>query len=62
MADPICRWRNTTPETVRLLVELLPKTEMSEADYKKQLKENCRAKGSTANCRNAVSEHRGDPA
>lgn len=44
MADPICRWRNTTPETVRLLVELLPKTEMSEADYKKQLKENCRAK------------------
>lgn len=44
MADPICRWRNATPETVRLLVELLPKTEMSEADYKKQLKENCRAK------------------
>ena len=41
MADPICRWRNTTPGTVMELVGVLPKTSMSENDFKKVLKENC---------------------
>ena len=44
MADPICRWRNTTPETVKLLVALLPKAEMPEAEYKKELQANCKAR------------------
>lgn len=41
MADPICRWRNTTAETIQLLVRLLPKNVMSEASFKEELKQNC---------------------
>lgn len=41
MADPICRWRNATPSTLQLLVSLLPKQCMSEADFKKATEANC---------------------
>jgi len=41
MADPICRWRNATPETVKLLVGLLPKSEMPETSFLAELKNKC---------------------
>ena len=34
MADPICRWRNATPETVCEIVEELPKNEMPEDEFR----------------------------
>lgn len=34
MADPICRWRNATPETVCEIIEALPKREMSEEEFR----------------------------
>ncbi len=34
MADPICRWRNATPETVCEIIEELPKNEMSEDEFR----------------------------
>lgn len=34
MADPICRWRNATPETVCEIVEELPKSEMPEDEFR----------------------------
>lgn len=34
MADPICRWRNATPETVCEIVNELPKTEMPENEFR----------------------------
>ncbi|WP_443738389.1 AAA family ATPase [Treponema sp.] len=34
MADPICRWRNATPETVCEIIEALPKREMSEEKFR----------------------------
>lgn len=33
-SDPICKWRNATPETVVELVSVLPKEEMSKADFR----------------------------
>lgn len=35
MADPICRWRNATPETICEIIEQLPKKEMSEDEFRK---------------------------
>lgn len=35
MADPICRWRNATPETVCEIIEALPKREISEEEFRK---------------------------
>lgn len=34
MADPICRWRNATPETVCELVHELPKKTMPKAEFR----------------------------
>lgn len=34
MADPICRWRNATPETVCEIIEALPKRKMSEEKFR----------------------------
>lgn len=34
MADPICRWRNATPETICEIIEQLPKKEMSEDEFR----------------------------
>lgn len=34
MADPICRWRNATHETVCEIIEALPKREMSEEEFR----------------------------
>lgn len=45
MADPICRWRNATPNTLQLLVSLLPKQRMSEADFKNATEANCKRIG-----------------
>ena len=40
MADPLCRWRNVTSRTICEIVETLPKTEMSDADFRKSMKES----------------------
>lgn len=37
MADPICRWRNATPKTICEIVESLPKTEMTNEDFRKYM-------------------------
>lgn len=34
MADPICRWRNATPETICEIIESLPKKEMAREDFR----------------------------
>lgn len=34
MADPICRWRNATPENICEIVKYLPKTEISKDEFK----------------------------
>ena len=41
MADPICRWRFVSRETIRELVSLLPKQEMPEALFKQHLQKAC---------------------
>lgn len=40
MADPICRWRNSTPKTVCEFVEELPKEEMSSKEFRKRMSES----------------------
>ena len=45
MADPICRWRNTTPDTVKELVRILPKSSMKDEDFKNEVFSNCEKYG-----------------
>lgn len=40
MSDPICRWRNATPKTICEIVESLPKTEMTNEDFRKYMSES----------------------
>ena len=40
MADIICRWRNSTPKTVREFVEELPKEEMSSKEFRKRMRDS----------------------
>ena len=40
MADPICRWRNATPKTICEIVETLPKTEMSNENFRRYMSES----------------------
>lgn len=40
MADPICRWRNATPETICEIIEQLPKKEMSEDEFRQVMQES----------------------
>lgn len=40
MADPICRWRNSTPKTVCELVSQLPKAQMSSSDFRLRMCES----------------------
>ena len=37
MADPICRWRNATPETICEIIETLPKEEMTKDDFRQYM-------------------------
>ena len=40
MSDPICRWRNATPKTICEIVESLPKTEMTNEEFRKYMAES----------------------
>lgn len=40
MADPLCRWRNSTPKTVCELVSQLPKSQLPTADFRAAMKQS----------------------
>ncbi len=40
MADPLCRWRNSTPKNVCELVSQLPKTMLSSSDFRMMMKKS----------------------
>ena len=40
MADPLCRWRNSTPKTVCELVSQLPKTQLPSSEFRSLMKQS----------------------
>lgn len=45
MADPLCRWRNSTPKTVCELVSQLPKHQLPAADFRVAMKQSIYGEG-----------------
>ena len=45
MADPLCRWRNSTPKTVCELVSQLPKTQLSAHEFRALMKQSIYGEG-----------------